>query len=150
MKKVYVAFICMMLFLIGCNNSVSNEPIIEKEQVYDFILSIKTDKSVYEKGNTINISSNFQYAGEEIKFDDTFKIYMVIKSKEDGSIVKQVEFNDIQKTMEKGDEFSPSIKDLRLPKGDYQLFAGTSPFSVGPANYLINTDPIDFKVKEFN
>ncbi|WP_456278994.1 hypothetical protein [Bacillus sp. AK128] len=147
MKKNYVVFISILLFLMGCSSSVSNEPISEEKQLYDFILSIETDKGVYEKGDTIEISSYFEYVGEEIKFNEKPQISIVIVNKENGSVVKQVAFDDVKITMKKGDKFTKSIKALELPKGDYRLNVGTSPFSVGPGSYLINTIPREFKVK---
>ncbi|KAA0542942.1 hypothetical protein FZW96_21080 [Bacillus sp. BGMRC 2118] len=147
MYKNYVVFISILLFLMGCNSSVSSDPIIEEEQLYDFILSIETDKGVYEKEDTIEISSYFKYVGEEIKFDEKPQISIVIVNTMDGSVVKQVDFDDVKTTMKKGDKFTQIIKGLELPKGDYRLNVGTSPFSVGPGSYLINTIPREFKVK---
>ncbi|MGP4109269.1 hypothetical protein [Virgibacillus sp. L01] len=146
MKKIYVVFISILLFLVGCNNSVSNEPINEEKQLNDFILSIQTDKSVYEEEDIIEVSSHFEYVGEEIQFDEKPQFSIVIENKENGTVVKQVAFDDVKKTMQKGDEFSQTIKDLKLQKGNYQLYVGTS-FSVGPHNNLIITTPREFEVK---
>ncbi|MYL19580.1 hypothetical protein GLW04_06720 [Halobacillus litoralis] len=146
MKKIYVVFISILLFLVGCNNSVSNKPINEEKQLYDFILSIQTDKSIYEEEDIIKVSSYFEYVGEEIEFDEKPQFSIVIENKESGSVVKQVAFENVKKIMKKGDEFSQTIKGLRLQKGNYQLYVGTS-FSVGPSNNLIITTPREFEVK---
>lgn len=145
MKRIYV--VSIILFLFGCNSSVSNEPIKEEKQIYDFILSIETDKSVYEEEDTIEIFSYFKYVGEEIQFDQGPLISIVIENMEDRSIVKQVNFNDIQKTMKEGDIFSQTIKDLKLEKGEYQLYVATSSFRVGSSTYLIITTPREIEVK---
>lgn len=152
MKKVYIVFIGIFSFLMGCDSSVSNGPINEENQLYDFILSIKTDESVYEREDTIEIFSYFEYVGEEmqleeIQFDEKPQISIIIENEENGNIVKQVAFDDIKKTMKKGEKFTQTIRSFELPKGDYRLFVGTAPFSIGPSNYLINTTPRKFEVK---
>lgn len=148
MKKIYV-FISILLFLVGCNSGVSNEPINEKQQLNDFILSIQTDKSIYEEEDIIEVSSHFEYVGEEIQFDEKPQFSIVIENKGNGNVVKQVAFDNVKKTMQKGDEFSQTIKDLELQKGNYQLYVGTS-FIVGLHQSLIITTPREFEVKKFN
>jgi hypothetical protein len=147
-KKVNFVLISLVLLLIGCSNNVSTEPIIEEKQLDDFILVIKTDKGVYEKGENIDIDSYLEYVGEEeIQITRELLIEINLRNKENGSIIKQVEFSDVKTTMKKGEKFSQEIIDLNLEKGEYEVFVKTSPFTVGTTLYSINTVPRIFEVK---
>ncbi|WP_246943625.1 hypothetical protein [Bacillus pinisoli] len=136
-----------LIFMASCANSTSLEPSQEEIKMYDFILSIETDQGQYEKEDTIEISSYFEYVGEGIEFDVQPQITITIRNRKDGSIVKQVDFTDIKKTMSKGEKFSMNLTGLTFEKGKYDLFVSTSPFSIGPNNYLMNTVPLTFQVK---
>jgi len=146
MKKVIVVVICMFLFLLGCDNNVSNEPIKAETKVYDFILSIETNKRVYEEEDPINVFSYFEYVGEGIQLNTEPLITIVVQNRQNGNIIKQMDYHDIQKSMKKGEKFSQSIEGFNLKKGKYAIY-GSANFSIGASYFLANTEPIFINVK---
>ncbi|WP_442599924.1 hypothetical protein [Neobacillus sp. D3-1R] len=148
MKKVYFILISLILMLIGCSTNISTDPIIEEKQSDDFKLVINTDKGVYKTGETIEIESYLEYLGEEeIQLNQEPIITIIIRNKENGSIIKQVDFDNVKTTMEKGEKFSQNLVDFNLEKGEYELFVQMSPTTVGRTTYSLNTIPRILKVK---
>jgi hypothetical protein len=147
-KKIYFVLISLLLLLIGCSTNVSTEPIIEEKQSDNFILVIKTDKGVYKTGENIEIESYLEYVGEEeVELNQKPFITIIIRNKENGSIIKQVDFDDVKTTMKKGEKFSQKIIDNNFEKGEYELFVQMSPFTVETTTYSLNTIPSILTVK---
>lgn len=148
MIKVYLVLISVLLVIIGCNNNISTGPIIEEKQSDHFNLVIKTNRGIYKKGENIEIDSYLEYVGEEeIKLTEEPLITIIIKNKGNGSIFKQVYFEDVKTTMKKGDKTSQKIIDLKLEKGEYEVFVQVAPFIAGTTTYSLNTVPRIVEVK---
>ncbi|WP_102262513.1 hypothetical protein [Mesobacillus jeotgali] len=148
MKNNPFIFIGILLLLAGCNNNSSNEPVKEEKKIDPFSLVIEGDKKIFQVDESIQISANLKYIGEkDIELTPLPNITIVIRNYDGGNVIEEIDFNDSQTTMKKGEKFTQTLSNINLEPGKYDAFVQTSPFSVGSRQYSLSSAPINFEVK---